>query len=86
MLVEFCVNLSVEIGRKLPLKLVEIVICSHLRIMVFQRHELHYMLEDGMISDGSYDFQWESVFDLIGELKTENTVIFISVISCSNKV
>ena len=28
----------------------------------------------------------ESVFDLIGELKTENAVIFISVISCSNKV
>ena len=44
------------------------------------------MLEDGMINYGSYDFQWESVFDLIGELKTENTVIFISVISCSNKV
>ena len=32
--------------------------------MVFQRHELHYMLEDGMINYGSYDFQWESVFDL----------------------
>ena len=54
--------------------------------MVFQRHELHYILEDGMISNGSYDVQWESVFDLVGELKTENTVIFISVISCSNKV
>ena len=86
MLVELCVNLSVEVGRKLPLKLVEIVRCSHLRLMVFQGHELHYMLEDGMINYGSYDFQWESVFDLIGELKTENTVIFISVISCSSKV
>ena len=54
--------------------------------MVFQRHELHYILEDGIISNVSYDVQWESVFDLIGELKTENTVIFISVISCSSKV
>ena len=43
--------------------------------MVFQRHELHYILEDGMISNGSYDLRWESVFNLIGELKTENTVI-----------
>ena len=72
--------------KKATLKLVEIVICSYLRLMVFQRHELHYMLEDGTTSCGSYDFQWESVFDLIGELKTENTVIFISVISCSSKV
>ena len=54
--------------------------------MVFQRHELHYILEDGMISNGSYDVQWESVFNLIGELKTESTDIFISVTSCSNKV